>query len=102
MEKMMTLVSCSQKLSTKVTRRDGSSKDYYFYQVKFTDGIDTIFGETSEAVTNGIASDGDDKIRMLEGHLYTVRVGLNVADYEKDGVKKSFLKANFYAINLIV
>ena len=35
-----------------------------------TDGIDTIFGETSGQLTKQIATEGADKLRRIEGHVY--------------------------------
>ena len=82
----MQLMACSMKKQRTWTRQDGTQKPIDFYEVKMTDGTDTIFGETSEALTARImATDEKTKLRMIEGHWYAVRFNINAYDWEKDG-----------------
>lgn len=86
MEKIMQLMACSMKKQRTWTREDGTQKLIDFYEVKLTDGTDTIFGETGGALTARIEStDEQTKVRLIEGHWYAVRCNFNTKDWEADG-----------------
>ena len=52
MEKIMQLMACSMKKQRTWTREDGTQKLIDFYEVKLTDGTDTIFGEGLNRLTS--------------------------------------------------
>ena len=92
----MNLVSCSLKKTRTWERQDGTSKPIDYYDVMLTDGIDTISGETGEALTAQISTEGDNKLRMLEGHLYSVRFNINARKWEKDGKSGVYTSVNIH------
>ena len=97
----MQLVECSFKKQREWPRQDGTKELVDYYEVTLTDGIDTIFGETSGPLTKQIAKDGEDKLRMIEGHTYAVRFNIRTAKYEKDGKKGSFVNVNIHQMYLL-
>lgn len=59
--------------------------------LKFTDGIDTILGETTERLCLRTMSTNDTlKLNLVEGHAYTVDYTLNVRTYTKDNKENDF------------
>ncbi len=102
MEKILNLVSCSTKKQREWPRKDGTKEMVDYYEVTLTDGIDTIHGETGSQLTKQIATDGENQLRMLEGHLYSVRFNINAREYEKDGKKGNFLSINIQQMSLMV
>ena len=88
MEKVMKLIAVSPKKQRTITRQDGSTKVIEYYEIEANDGIDTIFGESSESLTSLIsATDEKVKVNLLEGHLYNIRFNINSRHWEKDGRK---------------
>lgn len=96
MEKIMQLVECSFKKQREWPRKDGTKELVEYYEVTLTDGIDTISGETSGQLTKQIASEGADKLRMIEGHTYAVRFTMNARKYDKDGKSGRFVSVNVH------
>lgn len=96
MEKIMQLVECSFKKQREWPRKDGTKETVEYYEVTLTDGIDTISGETSGQLTKQIASEGADKLRMIEGHTYAVRFTMNARKYDKDGKSGRFVSVNVH------
>ena len=66
-----------------------------------TDGIDTIFGETGAQLTRQIASEGADKLRMIEGHAYAVRFNVNARKYDKEGKSGCFVSVMIHQMMLL-
>ena len=103
MEKLMVLSAVSEKKQREIKRQDGSVKMLAYRELTFTDGVDTIHGETSESLTAQIDSENQAiKIPMLEGHFYNVRFNIRTATYEKDGKKNAFVSVNIHQVYLIV
>ena len=99
----MVLSAVSEKKQREIKRQDGSVKMLAYRELTFTDGVDTIHGETSESLTAQIDSENQAiKIPMLEGHLYNVRFIIRTATYEKDGKKNAFVSVNIHQVYLIV
>ena len=101
MEKIMQLAECSFKKQREWARQDGTKETVDYYEVTLTDGIDTIHGETSGQLTKQIASEGADKLRMIEGHAYAVRFTINARKYDKDGKKSMFVSVNIHQMMLL-
>lgn len=86
MEKMLVLKAISEKKSRQITRRDGSSKVMSWYQVILTNGLDTMYCETSESLTQLIDSaDPSVKLDLQIGQPYSCRMSFSVGSYQKDG-----------------
>ena len=101
MEKTLQLVECSFKKQREWTRQDGTKETVDYYEVTLTDGIDTISGETGAQLTRQIASEGADKLRMIEGHVYAVRFTMNARKYDKDGKSGRFVSVNIHQMMLL-
>ena len=97
----MQLVECSFKKQREWPRKDGTKELVDYYEVTLTDGIDTIFGETSVQLTKQIATEGADKLRMIEGHVYAVRFTINARKYDKDGKSGRFVSVNIHQMLLL-
>jgi len=97
----MQLVECSFKKQREWPRKDGTKELVDYYEVTLTDGIDTIFGETSGQLTKQIATEGADKLRMIEGHAYAVRFTINARKYDKDGKSGRFVSVNIHQMLLL-
>ena len=102
MEKTMQLVECSFKKQREWPRKDGTKELVDYYEVTLTDGIDTIFGETGGQLTKQIATEGADKLRMIEGHVYAVRFTINARKYDKDGKSGRFVSVNIHQMMLMM
>ena len=101
MEKTLQLVECSFKKQRDWTRQDGTKETVDYYEVTLTDGIDTIHGETSGPLTKQIVKDGEDKLRLIEGHWYAVRVTINARKYDKDGKSGRFVSVIVHQMMLM-
>ena len=97
----MQLVECSFKKQREWPRKDGTKETVDYYEVTLTDGIDTVHGETSGQLTKQIASEGADKLRMIEGHVYAVRFTINARKYDKDGKSGHFVSVNIHQMLLL-
>ena len=97
----MQLVECSFKKQREWPRKDGTKELVDYYEVTLTDGIDTIFGETGVQLTKQIATDGADKLRMIEGHAYAVRFTINARKYDKDGKSGRFVSVTIHQMLLL-
>lgn len=99
MEKVMKLVSVSPVKQVEVTRRDGQRKTISYNELLLSDGIDTIYGETSENLTSQInATDPNLKLQLMQGALYNVRFSINAVEYTKDNVKTYWTKVNIHQL----
>ena len=101
MEKTMQLVECSFKKQREWTRQDGTKETVDYYEVTLTDGIDTIYGETAGTLTKQIAKEGEDRLRMIEGHAYTVRFTINARKYDKEGKSGRFVSVMIHQMMLM-
>ena len=101
MEKTMQLVECSFKKQREWTRQDGTKEMVDYYEVTLTDGIDTIHGETSGPLTKQIAKEGEDRLRMIEGHAYAVRFNVNSRKYDKEGKSGCFVSVMIHQMMLL-
>lgn len=73
-------------------RQDGSIQTIKYLNLLFTDGIDTIYGETSPRLTEQIETTNDAlQLHLIEGHVYNVDFSINARDYEKDNKKSTFV-----------
>ena len=97
----MQLVECSFKKQREWTRQDGTKEAVDYYEVTLTDGIDTIHGETGGPLTKQIASEGADKLRVIEGHLYAVRFTMNARKWDKDGKSGHFVSVTIHQMLLL-
>ena len=98
----MQLVECSFKKQREWPRKDGTKELVDYYEVTLTDGIDTIFGETGVQLTKQIATEGADKLRMIEGHTYAVRFTINARKYDKDGKSGRFVSVTIHQMTLMM
>ena len=98
----MQLVECSFKKQREWPRKDGTKELVDYYEVTLTDGIDTIFGETGVQLTKQIATEGADKLRMIEGHTYAVRFNINARKYDKDGKSGHFVSVTIHQMTLMM
>ena len=98
----MQLVECSFKKQREWKRQDGSKELVDYYEVTLTDGIDTIFGETVGQLTKQIAAEGENQLRMIEGHVYGVRFNINAREYSKDGKSGKFVSVMIHQMMLLV
>ena len=87
----MQLAECSFKKQREWTRQDGTKETVDYYEVTLTDGIDTVHGETGAQLTKQIAKEGEDRLRMIEGHAYAVRFTINARKYDKEGKSGCFV-----------
>lgn len=95
MVKMMILMRVEDLQTREFKRQDGSIQTIKFRNLLFTDGIDTIYGETSSRLIEQIETTNDAlKLRLIEGHLYNVDFNINAREYEKDGKKSTFVSVN--------
>ena len=97
----MQLVECSFKKQREWTRQDGTKETVDYYEVTLTDGIDTIYGETVGTLTKQIAKEGEDKLRLIEGHWYAVRFTINARKYDKDGKSGCFVSVMIHQMMLL-
>ena len=99
MEKVMKLISVSPMLQTEITRRDGQKKMLSYNEILLSDGIDAIFGETSENLTSQINStDPNYRLELIQGALYSVRFNITTNEYDRDGKKRYFTKVNVHQL----
>lgn len=71
--------------------------------LKFTDGVDTILGETTERLCNRTTSSSDEfKLVLIEGHVYTVDFTLNVRTYTKDNKENEFFSCTITNVAQLV
>lgn len=94
MRATMILVKCSNLKERSFETSDGGVRCVQFRELTFTDGIDTIFGETGESLTKRIdAQDPNFKIDMAEGHVYNVDFNLSAKTYKnKNGEEGIFFR----------
>ena len=71
--------------------------------LKFSDGVDTILGETTERLCNRTMSSSDEfKLVLIEGHVYTVDFTLNVRTYTKDNKENEFFSCTITNVAQLV
>ena len=103
MEKIMTLVSCSERKTREFTNEQNQLRTIQWYDTVFTDGMDTIACETSDNVTRQIDStDPNIQVAMRVGFPYALRVTFSVRNYEKDGKQSSFMRATINNIKKLI
>jgi len=92
MDKMMILMRVEDLQTREFKRNDGSIQTIKSRNLLFTDGVDTIYGETSPRLIEQIETTNDAlKLRLIEGHVYNVDFTINARDYEKDNKKSTFV-----------
>lgn len=92
MEKMMILMRVEDLQTREFKRNDGSIQTIKSRNLLFTDGVDTIYGETSPRLIEQIETTNEAlKLRLIEGHVYNVDFTINARDYEKDNKKNTFV-----------
>lgn len=103
MEKIMTLVACSDRKQREFTDKQGQLHTIQWYDATFTDGADTIVAETDSNVTSLIDStDPNIQVAMRVGFPYALRVTFSVRNYEKDGKAASFMRATINNIKKLI
>lgn len=71
--------------------------------LKFSDGVDTILGETTERLCNRTTATNDElKLVLIEGHVYTVDFTLNVRTYTKDNKENEFFSCTITNVAQLV
>lgn len=94
MEKQMRCVSCSPKITKEINRADGSKDALEYYEVRFSDGLDSIKGETANNVTKQITA-----TPLKVGTLYSVNARLIVRDIkDKNGEPSTFFSCRIIEI----
>lgn len=92
MQKLMILMRVDELQTREFQRQDGSLQTIKFRNLLFTDGVDTIYGETSPRLIDQIETTNDAlKLHLIEGHVYNVDFTINARDYEKDNKKNTFV-----------
>lgn len=92
MQKLMILMRVDDLQTREFQRQDGSLQTIKSRNLLFTDGVDTIYGETSSRLIEQIETTNDAlKLRLIEGHVYNVDFSINARDYEKDNKKSTFV-----------
>lgn len=99
---MMKLVSTTPTLEREFAKQNNELRKVKYRMLRFTDGVDSIYGETSEKLTERFDTQTDLKINLLEGHLYNVGFVLRAQDYTKDDKKSVFQNIIITALELIV
>lgn len=95
MEKIMQLLKVSPLMQREFKRNDGTVETIKSRMLTLSDGIDTIYGETTKRLTNQIeASDDNIRLRLIEGHVYNCEFNIRATEYEKDGKKSTFVAIN--------
>lgn len=89
---MMILQAVEDLQTRQFKRQDGSIQTIKFRNLRFSDGVDTIYGETSPRLIEQIETTNDDLVlRLIEGHVYNVDFNINAREYEKDNKKSTFV-----------
>lgn len=89
---MMILMRVEDLQTREFKRQDGSIQTIKYRNLLFTDGIDTIYGETSPRLIEQIETTNVAlQLPLIEGHLYNVDFSINARDYEKDNKKSTFV-----------
>ena len=103
MEKMMKVAFISPKMQKEFKRNDGTTKLVDYYEVTLTDGIDTICGETSEALTALIDTTNEAmKVHVKVGYVYQVRLNIRTNTSKKDGSERRFIAATIHQMYQMV
>lgn len=79
MEKTMVCTFCSPLKSITFKKNDGTSETIERFDVRFTDGLDSILAETSKAVTAQIKQNP-----LKVGAAYSCHFKFNVRDFKRD------------------
>lgn len=103
MEKIMKLVAASEKKQREFQLKNGGTKVIEFYELLLTDGIDTIYGETSESLTNQINSTVQNaRIPLVKDGIYSVRFNINSNTYSKDNTTRYFVAVNIHQLTPMI
>lgn len=104
MKSMMILQKVGAPMEREFPTQQGEVKKIPFRMIRMTDGIDSIYGETTERLTNRINSTNDDiRIKLIEGHVYSVEYTLQTVDYkDKDGHENIFFKCSISKLSPIL
>lgn len=87
MEKLMNLVEISPLKENQTKDRDGQPITIESFEVIFSDGIDTVLGETGKNLTAQFKREAPEL-----NAIYNVRTNLSLVEYEKEGQKRRFFK----------
>lgn len=103
MEKIMQLLKVSPLMTREFKRNDGTVETIKSRMLTLSDGVDTIYGETTKRLTNQIeATDDNIRLRLIEGHVYNCDFNIRATEYEKDGKKSIFVGINIDKIYPLV
>lgn len=104
MEKMMILKKVSQIMENEFTTTSGEVKKIRSRRLLLDDGVDSIYGETSERLFNRIeATNNDLKLNLIEGHVYNVDFTLQAKEYKnKEGKEDIFLRCTINKMGAIL
>lgn len=104
MKAMMILKKVSAPMEREFKTTTGEVKKVRFRMVTLDDGIDSIYGETSERLTNRIDSTNNDlKLNLIVGHVYNVDFTLQAREYkDKEGHEGVFFSCTINKMQSIV
>lgn len=104
MKAMMILMKVSAPMEREFKTTTGDVKKVPFRMVMLSDGIDSIYGETSERLTNRIDSTNNDlKLNLIVGHVYNVDFTLQARTYkDKEGREGIFFSCTINKMESIL
>lgn len=104
MKQMMILMKVSAPMEREFKTTNGDVKKVPFRMVLLSDGIDSIYGETSERLTNRIDSTNDAlKLNPIVGHVYNVDFTLQARTYkDKEGREGIFFSCTINKMESIL
>lgn len=104
MKAMMILKKVSPIMENEFTTSSGEVRKIRSRRLILDDGVDSIYGETSERLFNRIeATNNDLKLNLIEGHVYNVDFTLQAKEYKtKDGKDDIFLRCTINKMGSIL
>lgn len=104
MQKMMILMKVSPVMEREFTTSNNEVRKVKYRMLTLDDGIDSIYGETSEALCNRIDTTNEqNRLQLVEGHLYNVDFTLRAREYkDKNGNDNTFLSCTISKMSYIL
>lgn len=104
MKQMMILVKVSEPQTREFTTKNNEVRTIKYRNLLLDDGIDSIYGETSERLTMRIDAQNEEvKLRLIEGHVYNVDYTLKAQPYKtKDNKDSVFMSCTINKLSPIV
>lgn len=102
MKGFMRLVSTTQTMEREFTTRNNEVRKVKYRMLRFATATDSIYGETSERLTERFDTQTEAKIDLKVGHLYLVDFTLQARDYSKDNKTSVFQSVIITALELVV